>query len=304
MRKCAKNTVLFFQHNMTDNPFFSIIVTTHNSENYIARTIKCLERQTYRNYEIIFVDDASTDKTIRILKSKKFNSAQFIVNKKNFGGPAKGRNLGIDTARGKWIVFLDADDFWKKNILEIVNYTIRNGSHHHVFSTREISIDFKNKKRKKLNFYDYKSNYYYNMLIYGNQLSPSSTFVSLEYIKKNNLYFNQSENLISVEDYEFWLELSRLNTKFFYISKNLCYYIVNKDSLSLKKLHNQNFLNLLNAHMQKIPPSISKKINIRLAMEKQLINKKSFFKFFVFLKFLILSPIYLINYIKVKFVCR
>ena len=131
---------------MKNNIFFSIIITTYNSSRYILRTIKALERQTYKNYEIIVVDDFSTDNTIQLLKSKKL---KIIKNSNNFGGPGVGRNKGLKEANGDWIIFLDADDFWKKDALKVFYNNISRYTEVNIFSFREIRIDFAKRKRTK-----------------------------------------------------------------------------------------------------------------------------------------------------------
>ena len=134
---------------MKNNVFFSIVITTYNSSKYILKTIRSLERQTYKNYEIIIVDDFSSDNTIELLKSKKL---KIIKNTNNFGGPGVGRNKGLDEANGDWIIFLDADDFWKKDALKIFYHNINKYTDINIFSFREIRKDFEKKKDNKIKF--------------------------------------------------------------------------------------------------------------------------------------------------------
>ena len=95
----------------------SIIIPTYNSEDYIAQAIESLLHQTYSNFEIIVVDDASSDSTVKIVRSFNDERLQIIENKQN-RGVSYGRNCGIKVAQGKWIGLLDSDDWYAPTRLE------------------------------------------------------------------------------------------------------------------------------------------------------------------------------------------
>lgn len=97
----------------------SIIVPVYNAEKFLEETIKTVEEQTYKNWELIFVDDVSKDSSVKIIKEmqKKDKRIKLIEMKKN-GGPALARNEGINNAQGTFLCFLDADDLWDKDKLE------------------------------------------------------------------------------------------------------------------------------------------------------------------------------------------
>ena len=100
-----------------ENVKFSIIIAAYNIENYIERSIKSVLSQSYKNYELIVVDDYSTDNTRSKIEKYK-DDIIFIKHKKNtfLGGT---RNTGIEAAKGKYILFLDGDDFlYDDNVLE------------------------------------------------------------------------------------------------------------------------------------------------------------------------------------------
>lgn len=102
------------------NDLVSIIIPVYNSEKYIEQTIDTVIKQTYKNWELILVDDCSTDKSEIIIKKfqKKFNNINYYKQQSN-QGPAVARNVGIDIAKGRFICFLDSDDLWDNNKLEI-----------------------------------------------------------------------------------------------------------------------------------------------------------------------------------------
>ena len=91
----------------------SIITPMYNSERFIEPTIKSVQHQTYQNWEMIIVDDASTDGSYEIIKSFSIKDERIRVIKLDFQqGPAVARNKGIKKASGRYIAFLDSDDLW------------------------------------------------------------------------------------------------------------------------------------------------------------------------------------------------
>lgn len=97
----------------------SIIVPVYNAEKFLIDTIKTVEEQTYKNWELIFVNDYSKDNSIQIIEEKiKENHRIKLINLKQNSGAAIARNTGIGIAKGKYIAFLDADDLWEKEKLE------------------------------------------------------------------------------------------------------------------------------------------------------------------------------------------
>jgi teichuronic acid biosynthesis glycosyltransferase TuaG len=98
----------------------SIVVPVHNAAGFIADTIRMVCEQTYKDWELILVDDASTDGSAdiieKIIKGQKRRIR--LIRLRNNGGAAEARNAGIDASSGRFIAFLDADDIWRKEKLE------------------------------------------------------------------------------------------------------------------------------------------------------------------------------------------
>lgn len=108
-----------------DNPLVTVIIPCFNSELWIADCLKSVYSQTYRELEIILVDDGSTDLTSKIIhKIKKTNTRYYY---KSNGGVSSARNVGIEKAKGELIAFLDSDDFWHKRKIEIQVNLIKKG---------------------------------------------------------------------------------------------------------------------------------------------------------------------------------
>ena len=94
----------------------SIITPTYNCAQFIGETIKSVINQTYTNWEMIIVDDASNDNTEEVVKSIKDERIKYIRLKEN-SGAATARNIAMENASGKFMAFLDSDDIWIKDKL-------------------------------------------------------------------------------------------------------------------------------------------------------------------------------------------
>lgn len=123
--------------------FFSIVIPLYNKANYIESTIKSVLNQTFTDYEIIIINDGSTDDSIA--KVLEFNDNRIqLYNQKNQGA-AVARNLGIEKAKYEFIAFLDADDLWMPNHLEKLKTLIQNFANVGIYASR-YELVFKNGK--------------------------------------------------------------------------------------------------------------------------------------------------------------
>ena len=114
----------------------SIITPSYNSANFIAETIKSVQNQSYSNWEMILIDDGSIDNTEEIILSLIENDTRIQFYKLNQNsGPAVARNKGIEKATGTYMTFIDADDIWFPNFIEISIKTIQETGIPFVFSS-------------------------------------------------------------------------------------------------------------------------------------------------------------------------
>lgn len=119
----------------------SIIMPSFNTGKYIGESIKSVLAQTYKNWELIIVDDGSTDNTEEVVKAFDDDRIIFVKNEQN-SGAAVSRNRALALAKGRWIAFLDSDDIWEKTKLEKqIAFMIKNDYHFSYTSYREIDID-------------------------------------------------------------------------------------------------------------------------------------------------------------------
>lgn len=99
-------------------PLISIIVPVYNCEKYISKLVDSINNQTYQNFELFLIDDGSTDNTSLVLQKLKSSNERIKVIFKKNSGVSDTRNYGLKIANGKYIIFLDADDYVEKNYLE------------------------------------------------------------------------------------------------------------------------------------------------------------------------------------------
>lgn len=110
-----------------NEPLVSIITPVYNAERFLSDTIKSVQNQTYKNLEILLIDDCSKDNSAQIIKEfqKYDNRIKYIKLKKN-SGASVSRNEGIRNAKGRFIAFVDSDDIWKPEKLEIqIKYMLK-----------------------------------------------------------------------------------------------------------------------------------------------------------------------------------
>jgi teichuronic acid biosynthesis glycosyltransferase TuaG len=210
------------------NPFFSIIIPVYNCEKTIEETLKSVLSQTINDYEIIIINDSSSDSTMEIVEKfkDKFNDIKVISNIKNLG-VAESRNKGFLKADGKYVALLDGDDVWANDKLEKQRSVI-NSTGCDICCTAYNFIDSNSLMIKKTyNIPDYID---YKMLLKENYIGCSTVT-----IKKNLLLGNSMNSNFLHEDYAFWLRLSRNGAKIIGINEPLVYYRILADSRSFNK---------------------------------------------------------------------
>ena len=102
------------------NPLISVIVPVYKVERYLPRCIESILGQTYTNFELILVDDGTPDRSGVICDRYAEKDSRIRVIHKENGGVSTARNIGIDTAKGEWITFIDSDDWVKENYLDVL----------------------------------------------------------------------------------------------------------------------------------------------------------------------------------------
>ena len=153
----AKNDIYLNKQNLVkiDNPKISIIISTYNRENYVKSTTRSIQNQNLKEIEIIFIDDFSTDNTVKYIKEEQKNDPRIILyqNKQNMG-TLYSKSIGVLHARGKYVYSLDSDDMLcSENYLNILYQNTDNGKMKFV-EARAIYVDLNSKiiSKKKPNW--------------------------------------------------------------------------------------------------------------------------------------------------------
>ena len=212
----------------------SIIIPVYNAENYLTETLDSVANQDFDNYEIIAINDGSSDKSIEILESYTIKIPQLRIFNQNNQGVSITRNKGIDLARGEYICFLDADDIIMPNYLNVLHNTAI--THDADITTCDYAM-FNNKS----NLHTFKTNCISCRLVdfddmneLGISTSPCTKLYKKDLIKKYNIKFN--ENSAFGEDYFFNWKATLVANKVIYIKHILYGYRRNMNS-STKRYH-------------------------------------------------------------------
>ncbi len=179
--------------------FFSVIVPTYNRENFLTTALKSVLDQTFKDFEVIIVDDGSTDRTKAIIRGIEDNRIKYIYQKNH--GVAHARNRGIEKSEGKFISFLDSDDKWVPQKLQRTFQDINEFSAISIFHTEELwykggKLLNQRKKHKKPNGYVYQ----YALPLCC--ISISTAVVKQSVFEDIGIF---DETLPACEDYDFWL---------------------------------------------------------------------------------------------------
>lgn len=211
-------------------PQVSIIIPLFNAEKYITQTLKSVFEQTFVSWEIILVDDVSTDDTINIVNQNFNENNMTLVQSSKKLHTAGARNAGIVLAKGKYIAFLDADDFWHKDKLKKQITYLESNNEVVLSFTAVKKIDSNGVELGDLNI---PKEIDYVKLLRGNKICCSSVVLNNELLGK----FKFNEEIKIVEDYALWLKILRENGSCAYgINEPLTYYRIHNDAKTKNKL--------------------------------------------------------------------
>ncbi len=211
-------------------PFVSVIVNCFNGQEYLKNCLKSILNQTYKDWELIFWDNLSTDQSKNILNQFKDKRIKYFKSKK-FTSLYEARNLAISKAKGDYLSFLDTDDLWKKNKLsEQIKILKRNKNIKIIYS----NYIYNNQKKGK-KFLKFKeklpSGFITQKLLNNYKIGILTCLVQRKLF--NKLKFNSSYEIIG--DFDFFIRASCFN-KIIAIQKPLAEYRSHENNLSIKKI--------------------------------------------------------------------
>ena len=207
-------------------PLFSVIIPTFNRAEKLSICLNSVLKQTFTDYEIVIINNGSTDNTENLILNKYNDSRINYFWQLGSGSPAKPRNQGILKSKGIWVAFLDSDDLWYPEKLESVYEQIKAQPDTDIICHNERMCDRVNNKFHKISNVRVAKDMYKSMLMEGNCLSPSATTVKKSFLIEKELCFNESPDFAIVEDYDLWLHLAKNGAMIKFIDKILGDYVV------------------------------------------------------------------------------
>lgn len=257
-------------------PFFSVIIPTFNRASELYRCLFSLTQQTYKNFEVIVCDDGSVDNTKEVVFEFLNKLAIKYVKDDNFGGPARPRNKGIKIAKGLFISFLDSDDWWYKNKLEICSKYLS----HYDFIFHDVE-NYNGNFKTHNNLLRSLTNHLINrdpldIINQGNFIACSSVCVRRELI--TDTLFPEYLDIAALEDFYAWISLFVTNKKLRikYCNHKLSAYSHNQDNISIS---NKNYVYKLVSLKTRINKNLfidSKKSCINYLIGVNLLNIKDY----------------------------
>lgn len=235
---------------MEDKPLVSIIIPVYNVSKYLSRCVDSILCQTYENFELLLIDDGSTDDSGCICDTYSCKDIRIKTFHKKNGGPSSSRNYGLDVANGDWIIFIDSDDYVSDDYIETFfkyNKSFNEKVHvvqgFHVFSDDE-SINYKEihysytelcTNGTKIDYRIGRNRFFHSWAVWGKLFSK-------QIIDENKIRFN--ENVYIFEDGMFWHRYILYVQKIIYLAEQNYYYYRPKESISITSIHKLNISEL------------------------------------------------------------
>lgn len=221
---------------MEKKPLVSIIIPCYNVEKYIEDTLLSVINQSYKNIEIIVINDGSTDKTLEILKRFSDNKNIKIIDKKN-EGVSKARNIGIQEANGELITFLDGDDIYLKEKIEIQVNKLNDSKYNACYCGTMVTKTNSTDEIVKRNVYKKNNKILNDYIIQKAYITTNDWMIRKSLILENNIKF--CEELSYGEDFNFFMKVITL-TDVISTGSILTMYRINSNSSSFNKKVRQN----------------------------------------------------------------
>ena len=237
-----------------NNPKVSIIIPVYNTEHYLTKCLDSVINQTFKDIEIIIVNDCSTDKSLKIIEEyQKKDERIVIVDLKQNRGLANARNEGIKKIKGSYVAFVDSDDYVEKNYIEkllIPGADIIVGSFYKEYWFKSLkNVVTKEQKLKT------KDEYIKDLLSFEKAVGCVwGKLFNANYLKEHNILFD--ENLKLAEDAEFCLRYVQYDPKITYIPDVLYHY--NFSSVSMVRTFNEFYADSYKKALKKMEVLIDK----------------------------------------------
>lgn len=233
----------------------SVVIPIYNVESYLKESLESILNQTFNDFEVICVNDGSTDNSLNVLKSFSNDSRVKIIDKENQGAGIS-RNIGLSHARGEYVYFFDADDYILEDTLEkLYNNAISNRSDFVVFKSVRFDENHVNynmpifdldEKFKDVDFNNFTFNHRdIKKHVMNTSFAPWTKFYKKEFLEKHNLQF---PNISSYNDVLYHIQSMLLASKISFVPEYLYYYrLDNVSSLTNDETKHMNIFKVIDS---------------------------------------------------------
>lgn len=206
----------------------SVIVPIYNQEKYLEKCINSLLKQEYSNYELILINDGSTDSSENIIKKYCSNPRIKYIKKEN-SGVSDSRNIGISKATGEYIVFVDGDDTVERDYLKVMSCNMKNND---VVICAYNICDEKYNIKEKIEYNKIEDKTFYNTIM--NPMNKINGYCWNKMVRKDKITKKFRDKITIMEDLLFWVDNSEQIKNYNIINDRLYNYVIHNNSA----LHN------------------------------------------------------------------
>lgn len=240
------------------SPLVSVVIPTFNRAYCLRCTIQSVLGQTYKNWELIIVDNHSTDNTDEVVAE--FGDTRIQLLKINNDGViAASRNKGLHAANGKYVAFLDSDDWWLPEKLEASVRRLDAGAdivYHDLYLVSSLPVKVRFWKHARTR--QVRAPVFRDLLFNGNAINNSSVVVKRKLMLKIG-GFSEDPLLVAAEDYDAWIRLAKLTDVFVRIDKVLGYYWSGGENISSAERTFHNLVRLKELYIDKLDVTIKER---------------------------------------------
>lgn len=220
------------------SPLVSVIIPTYNHANFLGRALQSVQDQTYTNWEVIVIDNHSQDDTDEVVRKHEDPRVRLLKIHNN-GVIAASRNMGVRAAKGHWIAFLDSDDLWYAKKLERSLEMLESGYDLVCHGERWVGEYNGARQVREVHYGPESRASFLSLLFEGNCISTSAVVVRRQYLEMVG-GFDESDSLITAEDYHLWMKLARAGARIGFIREILGEYTIHEGNSSRAALRNMH----------------------------------------------------------------
>lgn len=221
--------------------------------------------QSFSDFEVLVCDDGSIDNSKQVVERyfSRLNIKYFFS--ENFGGPARPRNIGLSRANGKYVAFLDSDDWWHPEKIRVSVEALEAGSdfvYHDLFihTEKRSRLNWNNKLRSR----QVSAPVFQDLLDNGNAIINSSVMVKKSLMNQIS-GFSEDITLVAWEDYDAWLKVSKVTNRFKRIKGCFGWYSLGGDNISSAERTEKAVEKIIETHFEKMEDRVPAWVNYTLA---------------------------------------